>query len=222
MITGVLLAGGASTRMGRNKALMPANGESFIAHGIRSLWTVCDTVVVVLGAQSGAIRQRTEEEFAALAGRGGFDRQLSEQRRDRGRLEVHFVVNRAWRRGMYSSVREGLRAAADIDSEAILLSPVDHPSVRPRTVNCLGEVLAQALRACRTPRERERFSYALVPRYRGRRGHPVGLSPALARAVCEDGDAEHLNDAIRRNARLVGYLDVPDPGVVRNRNTPDD
>jgi CTP:molybdopterin cytidylyltransferase MocA len=208
--------------MGRNKALMPTNGESFIAHGIRSLWTVCDTVVVVLGAHSGAIRQRTEEEFTALAGRGGFDRQLSGHRHPRGRLEVHFVVNRAWRRGMYSSVREGLRAAADIDSEAILVAPVDHPAVRPRTVTCLAEVLAQALRACRTPRERERFSYALVPRYRGRRGHPVGLSPALARAVSDDADAEHLNDAIRRNARLVGYLDVPDPGVVRNRNTPDD
>lgn len=222
MITGILLAGGASTRMGRNKALMPTHGESFIAHGIRSLWTVCDTVVVVLGAHSGAIRQQTEEEFAALAGRGGFERQLASHRHAHDRLEVRFVVNRAWRRGMYSSVREGLRAAAAMDSEAVLLTPVDHPTVRPRTVNCLGEVLAQALRACRTPRERERFSYALVPRYRGRRGHPVGLSPALAQAVCDDVNAEHLNDAIRRNARLVGYLDVPDPGVVRNQNTPDD
>jgi molybdenum cofactor cytidylyltransferase len=222
MITGVLLAGGASTRMGRTKALMPSNGESFIAHGIRSLWTVCDVVVVVLGAQSGAIRQRTEEEFAVLAGRGGFDRQLSEHRHARGRLEVHFVVNRAWRRGMYSSVREGLRAAGTVDHEAILVAPVDHPTVRPRTVTCLAEVLAQALRACRTPRERERFSYALVPRYRGRRGHPIGMSPALAKAVSDDGDAENLSEAIRRNARLVGYLDVPDPGVVRNRNTPDD
>ena len=61
-----------------------------------------------------------------------------------------------------------------------------------------------------------------MPRFRRRRGHPVALSPALARAVAADTGAEDLSDAIRRNARLVGYLEVGDAGVVRNRNTPRD
>ena len=66
------------------------------------------------------------------------------------------------------------------------------------------------------------LAYALVPRYRRRRGHPVALSPALARAVAADRDAGDLSDAVRRNARLVGYLDCADAGVVRNRNQPGD
>ena len=123
---------------------------------------------------------------------------------------------------MLSSAREGLREALRARPEAVLVLPVDHPAVRPRTVADLGRVLTQALAACRTPRERARFSYALVPRFRRRRGHPIALSPALARAVATDPDAEDLSDGIRRNARLVGYLEVSDAGVVRNRNRPRD
>jgi CTP:molybdopterin cytidylyltransferase MocA len=77
-----------------------------------------------------------------------------------------------------------------------------------------------AIKACRSPQEQNRFSYALIPRYRRHRGHPLALSRALAQAVASDSGAENLNEAVRRNARLIGYLDVPDPGVVRNRNTP--
>jgi len=32
----------------------------------------------------------------------------------------------------------------------------------------------------------------------------------------------HLADAVRRSARLVGYLDVRDAGVTRNVNRPGD
>ena len=66
------------------------------------------------------------------------------------------------------------------------------------------------------------FSYALVPRFRGRRGHPLALSAALARAVAKDAAARDLSDAVRRSARLVGYLDVRDAGITRNVNRPGD
>jgi CTP:molybdopterin cytidylyltransferase MocA len=223
MIVGVLLAAGASTRMGRPKALVSAGGESFIARGIRHLWSACDRVVIVLGAEAPRIRRATERELERLAGAG---RLVRDGGRARGgepnHLEACFVVNRAWKRGMLSSAGAGLREALRAHPEAVLVMPVDHPAVRSGTVADLGRVLLEALAACRTPRARARFSYALIPRFRRRRGHPIALSPALARAVVADTGAEHLSDAIRRNARLVGYLDVSDAGVVRNRNTPRD
>jgi hypothetical protein len=40
--------------------------------------------------------------------------------------------------------------------------------------------------------------------------------------VIADRGARDLSDAVRRNARLVGFLDCADPGVVRNRNRPED
>jgi CTP:molybdopterin cytidylyltransferase MocA len=223
MIVGVLLAAGASTRMGRPKALVSAGGESFVAHGIRHLWSACDRVVIVLGAEAPRIQRATERELErlAVAGRLGIERAKA-----RGQtpdlLEARFVVNHDWKHGMLSSARHGLREALRSGPEAVLVLPVDHPAVRPGTVADLGRVLLGALAACRTPRERAGFSYALIPRYRRRRGHPIALSPALARAVAADSNAADLSDGIRRNARLVGYLDVRDGGIVRNRNTPRD
>lgn len=213
MIVGVLLAAGASTRMGRPKALVSAGGESFIARGIRRLWSVCDRVVVVLGADAARIRRSTGREFEALMGAGRLTRDLAQARdHEVHHLETRFIVNRAWRRGMLSSARAGLRAALRGGPEAILVLPVDHPSVRPRTVVALG-------RSLRVPRDRGHRAGAVIPRFHRRRGHPIALSPALARAVCADAGASDLSDAIRRNARHVDYMDVGDPGVVRNRNT---
>jgi hypothetical protein len=50
----------------------------------------------------------------------------------------------------------------------------------------------------------------------------VALSPDLARAAAADRAAHDLSDAVRRNARLIGYMDCTDPGVVRNHNRPED
>jgi CTP:molybdopterin cytidylyltransferase MocA len=116
----------------------------------------------------------------------------------------------------------GLRSALETAPEAVLVLPVDHPDVKPATILDLAVVMQQALGASRSTKVRKAFSYALVPRHQRRRGHPVVLSPALALAVTKDAEAENLSDAVRRNARLVGYIDVKDPGVVRNRNRPGD
>lgn len=227
MMVGVLLAAGASTRMGRPKALLARGRESWIAHGIRNLWSACDDVVVVLGAGAPGIRVRTVEEFERMVGKGSFARELKAAHRHHAdRLEVRFVVNRAWRRGMLSSARAGLRAALRQGPAAVVILPVDHPALRRATVLDLATVMAQALHADHTQKRARRgparagFSYALVPRFRRRRGHPVVLSAALARAVAADAGAGDLSDAIRRNARLVGYLDVKDLGVTRNVNRP--
>ena len=130
------------------------------------------------------------------------------------------MVNRAWRRGMLGSVRLGLATALGSKPESILILPVDHPAVRPDTVRSLAGTMNEALGAFRGRRERDQFRYALIPRHRRRRGHPIALSAALASAIAADRGAEDLSDAVRRNARLVGFLDVTDPGVLRNRNAP--
>ena len=227
MNVGVMLAAGASRRMGRTKSLVQTRGQSFLVHGVRHLWSACDAVVVVLGADARRVRAAAEEEFARLMERGALHDDLKLARRHGARgLEVHFVVNRAWKRGMFGSARLGLRAALRLKPAAVLVLPVDHPAVTSATVGTLAVAMEAALssyggRAKRLAPSRT-FAYALVPRHGRRRGHPVALSPALAKAVAADAGATDLSDAVRRNARLVGYLDVADPGVVRNRNRPGD
>jgi CTP:molybdopterin cytidylyltransferase MocA len=224
MNVGVLLAAGASRRMGRTKSLVASRGQSFFAHGVRHLWSACDAVVVVLGADARRVRVAAEEEFVRLVKAGALHDDLrSAHRHGAPGLEVRFALNPAWRRGMLGSVRVGLRAALRLRPECVLVLPVDHPSIRPVTVRALTAAMKAALGSYRAGSAgRTGFAYALVPRHRRRRGHPVALSPALARAVAADRDAADLSDAVRRNARLVGYLDCTDPGIVRNRNRPED
>jgi len=220
MNVGVLLAAGAGRRMGGPKALARSGRESYLVRGVRLLWSACDVVIVVIGAEAAKVRKTCERELEERVTAGGFHHLLAKARGHGARsLEVHFVVNRAWRSGMLSSARSGLAAARPLKPSSLLVLPVDHPEINARTMAELSEVLGLALEACRNSRERGNFSYALVPRYRRRRGHPVAMTPALAWAIATDSEAADLSDAVRRNARLVGYLDVDDPGVLVNRNT---
>lgn len=220
MNVGVLLAAGASSRFGSPKALAMHKGQSFVARGVRALWSACDRVVVVLGADAARLQRSIEAEFVALAESGGL---MPEARlagaKGADALEVHFTTNRAWKRGMLSSAQAGLASAIELRARAVLVLPVDHPGVRAATVMELASLMGEALGAAGKPGERT-LAYALVPRVRGRRGHPIALSAALARAVAREKAADDLSDAVRRHARLVGYLDVRDAGAVRNVNTP--
>lgn len=222
MIVGVLLAAGASKRMGSPKALVRTGGQSFLVRGVRALWSVCDTVIVVLGADGHRICRAANDEFAELVAKGLAAPDLRGGPKQRsGELEVRFAFNKRWSDGMLSSARVGLGEALRHKPRGVLLMPVDHPEVKPATVQALGAMLDQALTAF-GGRSANGFAYGLVPRHRGHRGHPVALSAALADAVRRDRAARDLADGIRRSARLIGYLDVADKGVTVNRNAPAD
>jgi CTP:molybdopterin cytidylyltransferase MocA len=220
VIVGVLLAAGASTRMGSPKALARSRGQSFLVRGVRALWSTCDVVVVVLGEQGDRVQRETSEEFSSLVERGLLAPDLSGSPGKRsGELEVRFVPNPRWKEGMYSSARAGLASALKAKPKGVMLLPVDHPEITDATVQSLGAMLLEALGSF-GGKTSAKFAYAVVPRHRGRRGHPVAISSALAAEIVRDKGAAHLSDAIRGHARLVGYLDVADAGVLVNHNTP--
>src|SRR5258706_7125549 len=132
MIAGVLLAAGASTRMGGLKALARTGGESFTLRGIRNLWSACDRVVVVLGSGAPRIRRGTEGELGRLVGATGSRRGPGAG--GAGHLEARFLVHPGWADGMLSSARVGLRAALRARPEAALVLPGHPPPVRPAPV----------------------------------------------------------------------------------------
>jgi molybdenum cofactor cytidylyltransferase len=110
-ISPLILAAGASTRMGRHKALLVVGGLPALGRAI----AVCRAAglgrpVVVLGALAEAIRP---------AARG-----------------ARVVVNRRWARGQTSSLKAGLRALPS-SARAFLLYPVDFPLITPAVVRSL-------------------------------------------------------------------------------------
>lgn len=112
-IAGIILSGGASRRMGTPKALLRFQGETFLDGLIRILATVCDPVIVVVGAHADQIRSGIE--------RAG---------------QVQFVVNPDPERGMLSSLQCGLSLVPG-EAVAAMFVPVDHPHLAAATVRSL-------------------------------------------------------------------------------------
>jgi molybdenum cofactor cytidylyltransferase len=108
VIAGIILAAGASSRMGTLKALLPYRGETFLDRLIRVLGAVCDPVIVVLGYHANEIR-------AAARGR------------------ARFVVNPDPARGQLSSLKTALAEVPD-EADGFLFVPVDCPAAEPETV----------------------------------------------------------------------------------------
>ena len=122
-----------------------------------------------------------------------------------GRRPAQFVVNSNWPAGMTTSLQCGL-AALPNDVDGVLFTLVDHPAVFPATVDALLAPGTALLR---------------VPRYQGRRGHPIWFSRALIPeflAIPEDGAAR---DVVRRHIAETEFLDTDDPGVVADIDDPE-
>ena len=121
-----------------------------------------------------------------------------------------FVVNPDYARGMTTSLQCGLRAVPP-DADGVLFTLVDHPAASPVTLDLL---LAPV-----SPR---RPPLVRVPRYRAKRGHPIWFARDLMEeflALPADGAAREV---VRRHVDRTQFLDLDDPGVVADIDTPED
>jgi molybdenum cofactor cytidylyltransferase len=105
-IAAIILAAGASSRMGSPKALLDYRGETFIERLVRIFSAVCDPVVVALGYHAEQIRPKVKATVA---------------------------VNPVPERGMLTSLQTALRALSS-DLDGFLFIPVDCPAVEEGTV----------------------------------------------------------------------------------------
>jgi molybdenum cofactor cytidylyltransferase len=123
-------------------------------------------------------------------------------------LGLRVRVNPAPERGMASSVALGFAAVAGGPAAAAWLWPVDHPAGAAATLRRLVDALGPGDDVAR-------------PYHLGRGGHPPLIARALwpALAACA-GEAEGARAVLRR-ARSVA-IEVDDPGVVRDVDTPAD
>ncbi|HEY6343759.1 MAG TPA: nucleotidyltransferase family protein [Bryobacteraceae bacterium] len=116
MIWGIILAAGASRRMGAPKALLDYRGETFLDRLIRVVGIVAEPLVV-LGYRAEVVQAGSKNP-------------------------AKFVVNPDPRRGQLSSLQTAL-AAAPTDFEGFLFIPVDCPAVAEETVRRLAAAFAR-------------------------------------------------------------------------------
>jgi molybdenum cofactor cytidylyltransferase len=112
VIAGIILAAGASSRMGRPKAVLDYRGETFLGRLVRVLGTSCDPVIVVLGHHADLIRPHVPST-------------------------ANIVINPDPARGQISSLQTGL-AELPAATEGFAFIPVDCPAVGEDTVAALA------------------------------------------------------------------------------------
>ena len=172
----VVLAAGASSRMGHPKALTRIGAETALERIVRAASGM--RVLVVVGEHEDAIRAAHPA------------------------LDVRWVRNPRPEMGRTGSLQRGLTAARG----DVLVLPVDHPLVRADTIAMLAA-------------RREAW---VVPTHRGRGGHPIKLG-AMGIAAAMSAPAQ---TPLREIPRMVGLevtrIEVDDPGILANLDTPAD
>jgi molybdenum cofactor cytidylyltransferase len=121
-----------------------------------------------------------------------------------------FVMNADYALGMTTSLQCGLRAVP-ADCESVLFTLVDHPAASRATLDAL---LA--------PASGDRAPLVRVPRYGGKRGHPIWFARDLAPEFLALPAGGPARDVVARHVDRTEYLDLDDPGVVADIDSPED
>ncbi len=192
MIAALVLAAGASSRMGRPKLDLDVGGKTVLERAVDTLLaSPVERVLVVVSPDRTGIPLSID--------RLG----------DRSESRLRVVHNPGAEEGMASSIRAGLCVLPD-ETRALVIALADKPLVRSETIARLVSRFEQG------------GARIVYPRYRGRQGHPVVIASALfpeLRDLEGDSGAKPL---LRKHAQAAVPVDVDDPGVLLDIDTPED
>ena len=107
--------------------------------------------------------------------------------------------------GMGASLAAGVAAA--LDDCGYLVALADMPWVDPKTIARIASAL-------------EAGASIVAPRFRGERGHPVGFAPLHREALLALTGDEGARSIIDAHRGVLQLIEVDDPGVVRDVDTP--
>lgn len=199
-ICGVILAAGSSSRMGRDKALLPwppvAEGtpvaNTFLGATIDLLQAFSDLVVVVAGKNEVALEPVAYAHGAFIA------------------------VNREPERGQFSSLQVGMQEVLNHGRDAALIALIDHPPVLPVTVRKLREAFLVS----------GPDVWAVVPEVRRGEervhGHPILVRREMIEAFLRAPADTTARVVERQYQQHIQYLPVEDARVATNIDTRED
>jgi molybdenum cofactor cytidylyltransferase len=188
VIAGIILAAGASSRMGTPKALLDYRGETFVGRLVRVLQARCNPVIVVLGFNADAIRPKIP-------------------------ATAQIVVNPDPSRGQLSSLQTALEVFP-AEASGFAFIPVDSPAVSEETVGMLAD--AFEVRGTSTlfviPRQKGKRGHPVF----ATRTIAAELLALPANAEARDVVHAHVDRTRYVDVEDPGiFADVDDPGAYR-------
>ena len=124
-----------------------------------------------------------------------------------GREGAQVVIAERADDGMGASLAAGIVGAAEADGYVVALA--DMPWVATETIRAVADAL-------------RRGASLVAPRYRGRRGHPVGFGAAHRDALAALAGDEGARSILDAHPSSLRFVDVDDPGILRDVDVPAD
>src|SRR5574342_444989 len=186
MVVAVVLAAGESSRMGRPKALLPIDSQTFAEKIIAALKASrVGKIIVVLGHNPDEIKKRIET------------------------LPVTILINPDYQLGQLSSLQVAVRyLVADPSCDGMLVHLVDHPYIDSALVDLMIERFYEAKKLI------------VVPRYRGKRGHPVIFSRALLAELLAAPLDQGAKSVVHAHRAETLEIDTDKEGIAIDIDTP--
>jgi molybdenum cofactor cytidylyltransferase len=187
MIVAVVLSAGESSRMGRPKALLPIDGQTFIERIVAALkQTTVGKIIVILGHNARELEAKISH------------------------LPVQILINTDYRQGQLSSLQLAVRdLQADADCDGMLVHLVDHPYLAPALVQ-------EMIRRFYETKKR-----IIVPKFHGKRGHPVIFSNALFGELLSAPMAEGAKAVVNAHRAETLEIDTQEEGIAVDIDTPE-
>ena len=190
MIVAVVLSAGESSRMGRPKALLPIDGQTFIERIVSALKQGgVERIVVVLGFNAEELRRRIAH------------------------LPVEILVNSDYKLGQLSSLQVAVRyLEADNNCTGMMVHLVDHPYIDPALVKLMLQRFDPAKPAIVVPRHQGKRGHPVI--------FSRSLFGELLNAPLDQGAKAvvnaHRDDTVELDTEDAGItLDIDTPELYR-------
>jgi molybdenum cofactor cytidylyltransferase len=189
MISAILLGAGESKRMKVNKLSLPWGRETVFKHCFNTLLrSEAAEIIVVLNKHNEEMKDWFDKRSASAT------------------KKVSVTVNLRYRRGMSTSIHQGLRVL-NSGSEGILISLGDQPLLKTRTINALLRAFQQ------------RKEGIVVPSFRGKMGHPVIFHRMFRKELLKLRGDSGGKPILAKYPRKIKMIPVRSEGVIKDIDT---
>jgi molybdenum cofactor cytidylyltransferase len=187
VIVAVVLSAGESSRMGRPKALLPIDGETFIERIVAALkQTRVGKIIVILGHNASELQPKISH------------------------LPVEILINTDYKLGQLSSLQLAVRhLQLDHDCDGMLVHLVDHPYLTPALVQ---EMIRRFY---------ETEKRIIVPKFHGKRGHPVIFSRELFAELLSAPVDQGAKAVVNAHRADTLEIETEEAGIALDIDTPE-